>query len=190
MRNLAAALQAWGPAGVFLLAVIDSAGVPLPVGVDALVVTIAVLDRRAAFVGAALAVAGSLLGCLFLFFLARKGGQAYLDRYTTGGRGAKLRQWFQRYGLLTVFVPAMLPIPLPVKVPILCSGALGVPAARFVAVVVAARAPRYFGLALLGSSMGDGALPWLRGHVWHLLCLAVVGMAGLYLLMRFLERET
>jgi len=185
--KLVAALQAWGPAGVFVLAVIDSAGLPLPVGVDALLVTVAVLDRRAAWLAAALAVAGSMVGCLFLFFLARKGGMYYLDKHTQAGRGARLREWFRRYGLLTVFVPALLPVPLPVKVPILCAGALGVPVIRFAGVVAVARVTRYFGLAMLGAAMGDDALPWLRAHVWHLAVAALLVMVALYLLMRKLE---
>ncbi len=188
MRELVAALQAWGPAGVFLLALIDSAGIPLPVGVDALVITLAALDAGQAAPAAALAVAGSAMGCMFLFLAARKGGELYLARYTHEGRGARLREWFRRYGLATVFVPAMIPIPMPVKVPILCAGALGVAPWRFLAVVLAARIPRYAGLAYLGASLGDKALPWLRSHLWHLSAAAVVVLVLLWLLLRKLDR--
>jgi len=188
MGSLVGLFQTWGPAGVFVLALIDSAGVPLPVGVDALVITWAVLNRETAWAGAVAAVIGSVIGCLVLFTLARKGGQIYLDRYTSEGRGARLRGWFERYGLVTVFVPAMMPIPLPVKVPILCAGALGVPTGRFAVVVLLARVPRYLGLAWLGSRLGSDSLPWLKAHVWHLTAGAVVLFGILFLLAVFRPR--
>jgi membrane protein YqaA with SNARE-associated domain len=172
---------------VLLIAAVDSAGVPLPVGVDAAVVTLGALHPELALLGAALAVAGSLGGSFFLFLLARKGGELYLDKYTTVGRGAKLRRWFHRHGLATIFVPALLPIPLPVKVPILCAGALRVRPHRFLAVMAAARVPRYCGLALMGARMGADALPWLRGHAWQIAGVATVVIAALYLLMRRLD---
>lgn len=189
MGKLVAILQAWGPAGVFLLALIDSAGVPLPVGVDALVVTLAAVEPARAWIAATLAVIGSATGCLLLFWIARWGGQAYLDRHTASGRGARLRLWFRQYGLATVFVPALLPIPLPVKVPILSAGALGVGPVRFLAVILAARTPRYFGLAWLGSQLGDQSLPWLKSHVWHLGAAALALFAALFLLLRLAGRR-
>ncbi len=45
-----------------------------------------------------------MAGNYILFAIARKGGRAYLDARTKAGRAAKFREWFQRYGLLTVFI--------------------------------------------------------------------------------------
>ncbi len=47
-----------------------------------MVVTVAALDHSQAYWAAAAAIAGSLIGSLFLFFVARKGGEAYLHRHT------------------------------------------------------------------------------------------------------------
>jgi membrane protein DedA with SNARE-associated domain len=187
VRSLIDTLQAWGPPGVFLLALIDSAGVPLPLGVDALVTTLSALDAGQAPLVAALAAVGSVIGCMFMFLVARKGGELYLDRYTREGRGAKLRDWFRRYGLATVFVPVLIPVPMPVKVPILCAGALAVPPWRFLGVVLAARIPRYSGLAYLGASLGDNAAPWLQSHAAHLGAAAVAALALMWLLLRKLD---
>jgi membrane protein YqaA with SNARE-associated domain len=156
----------------------------LPAGVDALLVTLAVLNPSLAYVSAAVATVGSVAGCMILFYLARKGGQRYLDKSTQSGRARYLRAWFLRYGLATVFVPALLPIPLPTKVFVLSAGALGVGAAPFLLVVLAARIPRYFGLAYLGSHLGAHSAVWLRSHVWQLTAVAVLLMALLMLLIR------
>jgi membrane protein YqaA with SNARE-associated domain len=122
---------------------------------------------------------------MFLFWIARKGGQIYLDRHTSSPRAMRFRLWFHQYGLLTVFIPALLPIPLPVKVFVLSAGALGTRPSTFLMVVLAARIPRYFGLAWLGARLGEESLPWLYAHKWHLTAFAVALFAVLYLMVRF-----
>ena len=188
MRELTQKLISWGPAGVFLLAVLDSAGIPLPGGVDALLIAVAVLQPERAYWSAALAIAGSVIGSLILFYLARRGGQKYLDRHTTTGRARRMREWYQEYGLLTVFVPALVPIPLPMKLFVICSGALNIGLRPFALTLLAARIPRYFGLAWLGASLGSGALDYLRQHVWALLALSVLLFLLLIVIVRNLRQ--
>ena len=188
MRELTQKLISWGPAGVFLLAVLDSAGLPLPGGVDALLITVAVVQPESAYWSAALAIVGSIIGSLILFYLARCGGQKYLDRHTTSGRARHMRQWYRDYGLLTVFVPALVPIPLPMKLFVICAGALDIGLAPFTLTVLAARVPRYLGLAWLGASLGSGALDYLREHVWSLLALSVLLFLLLIVIVRNLRQ--
>jgi membrane protein YqaA with SNARE-associated domain len=114
----------WGPPGLLLLAVLDSAGIPIVGGVDVLLVAIATNEPENAYLAALAAVAGSLGGSLILFFIARKGGDVLLMRHVTSRTGARLHAWFERYGLVTVFIPAMSPLPLPMKIPVFCAGAL------------------------------------------------------------------
>ncbi len=176
--GVAGTLVSWGPPGVFLLALLDSGGIPIPVGVDALIVAVAARSARAGLLCAALAAAGSALGCLFLFHLGRKGGEAYVDRKARGRSGAaRFGRWFRRYGLLTVFVPALVPAPLPTKVFVLLAGAMKAPRTAFLVVVLAARLPRYFGLAWLGSWLGARSAEVFRDHGWALAAAA----AGLFL---------
>jgi membrane protein YqaA with SNARE-associated domain len=184
MRSFVDTLVAWGPLGVLILAALDSAGIPLPGGVDALLLLVSVMRPGTAWMAAFAAIAGSLAGNLFLFSLARKGGEAYLARHTVSPRGRRLRSWFQRYGLITVFIPAFLPIPLPLKVPVLCAGALGVSRAAFLGTLAAARIPRYFGLAWLAVQMGTNAGEWLRSHAWHIVAFAALLALFLFLLVR------
>jgi membrane protein YqaA with SNARE-associated domain len=187
VKTIVEILTAWGPFGLFLLAVLDSAGIPLPTGVDALLIFLSIEDPRRAYLYALLATVGSLIGSYILFYIARKGGERYLDQHTQSGRAARFRQWFQRYGLLTVFIPALLPIPLPLKVFVLSAGALGVSTINYLIVVAAARLLRYFGLAWLGMQLGRESLTWLKSHVWHLLGGAVVLFLLLYLLVRIID---
>ena len=170
------------------MAAIDSAGIPLPAAVDALLLVIAATDRADAYLAATLASIGSVIGSMALFFMARKGGKAYLDRHTVGGRGLLFREWFQHYGLLTVFVPALSPVPTPMKLFVICAGAMGIGPWNFFLTVLAARIPRYFGLAYLGSKLGEGAWGYLMLHKWSILAalgaLFAVLYGGIYILER------
>lgn len=182
--------MSWGPLGVFLLAALDSAGIPIPMGVDALVAAVAARDGRAGWLSAGLAVLGSALGCLFLYQLGRKGGEAYVERKARGGaRATRFRRWFDRYGLLTVFIPALIPAPLPTKVFVLLAGAMKVSRPGFLAVVLAARIPRYFGLAWLGSRLGADPAGFLRDHGGMLAAAAVALFLVLAAVVRFVARR-
>ena len=55
-----------GPWGIFLVSLADSAFIPLPQGVDALLIAQSIAAPSTAYVSAALAVVGSLTGSLIL----------------------------------------------------------------------------------------------------------------------------
>lgn len=189
LRSLAGTLLSWGPPGIFLLALVDSVGVPFPEGTDVFVLLVAAADARTGYLCAALGTLGSLIGSTVLFYLGRKGGEAYLNRRCQSGRGKKFRTWFQRYGLLTVFIPTLVPVPLPMKVFVLCAGALGISPLAFLAVVLAGRLPRYFAEAYLGAQVGEHSLEYLHDHTWELAGIALGLFVFLWLLIRLCERR-
>ncbi len=158
-------------------------------GADAMVVVVAAVDHSQAYWAAAAAFLGSLIGSLFLFYLARKGGEAYLDRHTLTSRGARLKAWFLEYGLLTIFVPALIVIPMPLKIFIVSAGALGVNPVTFTVVLAAARIPRYLFLAWLGTRLGDQTLPYLRQHIWESILLSGALFVILYFAIRWVHRK-
>jgi membrane protein YqaA with SNARE-associated domain len=190
MKSLFAKLVALGPLGVFILALLDSTGIPLPGGVDALLVVVANQAPATGYFCAALATIGSLIGSMILFTIARKGGQKYLDSVASGPRGMKFREWFSRYGLVTVFVPCISVIPMPMKAFVACAGVLGISRTHFAITILLARIPRYFFLAWLGQQMGENALDWIKAHTLHFaLGLGVMGLI-LYLLARAANKPT
>lgn len=182
---IGARLLSWGPWGALVLALLDSAGVPVPVGVDALVLTIAAYSPLTGYFGAALAVVGSVIGSVILYYIGRIGGEKYLDRKTQRGWPLRFRRWFHHYGGITIFIPVMVPVPLPVKIFVLSAGALGMNRAHFVLLVAAARIVRYFGLAYLGAQMGSHRpLQYLQGHMWQLIGAALALFLVSYLLVK------
>jgi membrane protein YqaA with SNARE-associated domain len=186
-------LVAYGPPGVFLLSIVDSMGVPLPAAMDALVLGVAVgstRDPSHAYITALLAVAGSVGGNIVLFHAAQQGGRLFRRAEPPPGKRQRFREWFLRYGLATVFVPAATPIiPLPLKVFVISAGAMHTPFLKFLAVILVARGIRYFGLAYLGLHFGAGAEGFLRRHGWTLAGVAVAITAAVYLGVRYYARR-
>ena len=122
---------------------------------------------------AALAVAGSMIGGTILYWISRRGGEAMLTKYRGRPRFVRFENWFQRYGLLTVFIPALIPIPMPLKFFVICAGVFEVPLVTFLTVMLVARVPRYIGLAYLGSQLGHNSFAWLKAHLWYMVGIAV-----------------
>lgn len=190
MHHFLDILKELGPVGVLVLAIVESAGIPNPGGTDVLLLFITAARPEDAVLTAALAVVGSLAGSIFFFEILRRSGEKFLAKHTASGRGLRFRTWFLRYGMITVFVPAFLPIPiLPFKAFAGCAAALGVTRKRFLLVLAAARIPRYAALAYLGATLGEHSGTWLRDHGWYLLALGVLVAAVLGLVVRRAGRE-
>jgi len=190
LAKIKLALLAFGPVGIFLLGVIDSLGVPLPGAMDGLVLYIAVKEPQRAYFAALMAVAGSLTGNIALFWAARHGSRWLARRDQSPSKGQKFQQWFARYGLLTVFVPAVVPfVPLPLKVFVVSAGALRTSFAKFIAVILAARVIRYFGEAYLGIQLGEGAQAYLQRNAWPLLGVVLAMALGVYFAIRLSDRR-
>jgi membrane protein YqaA with SNARE-associated domain len=187
LQKLSEALLAWGPWGVLLLGFIDSAGIPVATGMDALIILIGIERPAEAHFAALMAVVGSVGGNISLFLAARRGGRRFANA-DSGKRAHRFRLWFYRYGLVTVFIPALLPIPLPLKVFVISAGALRVPLATFVTVILLARVPRYFGEAYLAVQLGKESTRYLKEHAWHLLAFAAALFLFLMLCLKLVAK--
>jgi membrane protein DedA with SNARE-associated domain len=189
LRHLTDALIAWGPAGILLLSILDSTGVPVAGVFDALLILIAVERPGVAWLCAALAVAGSTAGNVILFTTAHRGGRRFMNKAAPEGRGAKFRAWFHRYGMITVFVPALMPIPMPLKLFVISAGVTGTSMTQFVTVVLIARSLRYFGAAWLGVTLGRESASFLKVHAWSFVAGAVALFLVLYAFVLLRDRR-
>jgi len=184
MKSISQILLAWGLPGTLLIGIIDGAGLPNPSGPDIALILYASQRPGNAFLAAALAVIGSLIGSAILFLLARKGGEIFLERHTVSARGKRWRRWFQHYGLITVFIPGLIPIPMPLKIAVVCAGALGIPMRSFLIVLAAARIPRYFAIAYLGKKLGEESFAYLKHHSWDFALIALGLLVFAFLLVK------
>jgi len=188
LHHLSDALITFGPWGVFLLAVLDSAGVPMPAAMDFLLIVVSVKAPERAYFTALMAVLGSVSGNVALFLAARHGVRR-LVKPTDPGKPQKFREWFRQYGLVTVFIPALLPIPMPLKVFVISAGVLHTPLADFLGVVVVARVIRYFGEAYLAVRLGHDAQSYLNRNAWTLIGIAALLAVVLIAVIRLNEQR-
>ncbi|HXJ39889.1 MAG TPA: VTT domain-containing protein [Bryobacteraceae bacterium] len=174
MRHLTEVLVAWGPAGILLLSILDSSGVPVAGVFDAFLILIAVKNPSIAWLCAGMAVIGSTIGSTVLFSAARNGSGRFAKKPEADSRAARFRRWFRRYGMVTVFVPALMPIPMPLKLFVISAGVLGTSWREFISVLVTARILRYFGEAWLGMQLGAESTTFLKDHVLYFVFGAAV----------------
>lgn len=188
MHDLLHQIQTYGPIGIVILAALDSLGVPLVAAVDALLLGIAAGSPHSpsiAWLSALVAVLGSTVGNWLLFQAARHGRKLLSRTPPAEARPGKFRNWFRRYGLLTVFIPAATPVlPLPLKVFVVSAGAMHTPPGRFLATIVTARTLRYFGLTYLGLQLGADAAGFLIRNGWTLTGIALAIALALVFVIR------
>ena len=176
LKDLAAWLTALGPLGVFLISLMDSVAVPMPQGVDALLIAQAIAAPETAYRGAALAVVGSALGSLILFYTARRAGRAMLEKKASKTGIDKMHQQIDQFGALVLLIPTMVPLPLPMKLFVIAGGVFQMKVGQFLAVIVFARCVRYFGEAFVALRYGDQTAHFLKEN-------AVAAVIGAVLLI-------
>ncbi len=153
-----------GALGLFSVAVVDSSFIPLPLpGSTDLLLLWLVAHGRDPWLLAALAIAGSLVGGYATWDLGRRGGEAALQRHVPARFLKRITGWVERHSILAVFLPAVLPPPIPFLPFALAAGALDVSRPRFMTVYAAARTLRYSAIAWLGVVYGRRAIRMWSG---------------------------
>lgn len=191
MSRLLAWLQSAGEAlggpGLFLIAFLDSSFLSFPNVVDLLIIADVVRHEARWVYYALMPTLGSIAGCYVLYEFAQRGGNRFLRRRVDGRHIDRAMAMFQKYGLLGVLVPSILPPPVPFKVFVLAAGLAKVRRAEFLIAVAIGRGIRYFGEALLALYYGDQAAEYLTEHSREasiVLAVAVLVFGALWLIRR------
>lgn len=190
MRKLVDWVQAGalalGAPGLFFAAVADSSFISLPEVVDILLIWMVTQHKSRMLLYASSATLGSVVGCLLLYGVGRKGDQFIARRFSTE-RVERTLSVFRRYGLMAVLIPSLLPPPMPFKIFVLLAGVAGISTGRFAVAITIGRGIRYFGEAMLAVRYGDQALQFLEsnGRTFSLVLVALLTVGfGAYLLWR------
>jgi len=165
-------LLPWGGAGLMILAVCDSSFLSLPEVNDLLLMTFSMQEPDRMLRFATLTTLGSVMGCMVLYTIGRKGGESLLSRRFSDQRLHRVRGWYRKYGVWAVIVPSLLPPPMPFKIFVLSAGAFGISWPHFIAAVSLGRGIRYFSQGILAVTYGPMAIEFVKGNF---------GMLGLIL---------
>jgi membrane protein YqaA with SNARE-associated domain len=183
MRRILAWIQAFaigiGGPGLFLIAFLDSSILSLPEINDILIVSMVMRHPERLVFYASMATLGSIAGCLLLYWLGYKGGEAFLRKRVNPQRVERGLALFRKYGVVAIFVPAILPPPAPFKIFVLLAGVSRVNPWTFVGAIAAGRGVRYFGEGLLAIWYGEETIAFLERHGLTIaIVIAIVGAAA------------
>jgi membrane protein YqaA with SNARE-associated domain len=185
------AAAAYGGLGIFVLAFLDSTFLSFPFIVDILIIHASITKPEWMPVYVGVATAGSLGGCLLLYFLARKGGEAFFKRYAKHF-GAQAERIVKKHALWGIAIPAVLPPPFPFEVFTIASGVFQAPLGQFIAGVVIGRMARFLLEGLLALKYGRTINRFVMRHQDGLaIAFIVVGVLGgvaLFLYSRYEKR--
>ena len=187
MESLKNVLLTWGVPGLFFICLLDSAGVPLPGGPDAVVMLLSWHRPSSMFWIAIAASAGSTVGNWILYQIGRRGGELGLKRFEDKKR-AWVEDKLRRNDLLAILVAMLGPPPFPTKLFILVAGVFKMRPGRFIFAVFAGRLVRYLGAAYLGARFGNDAAEVLQRHYGTiaigLIAMVVGALLGKYFWQR------
>jgi len=183
LERLGQYLLVLGVPGLFLIALLDSAAIPMVGGPDAVILLLSWRHPSQLPAIVLAAAIGSLFGCLILYRIGRTAGRFVLDKYAEEKRARVLRL-IERNAAWAVFLSVILPPPFPTKPMILAAGVSGTPLTAFSGSVLAGRLIRFSLLAWLGMRFGDQAAQIIKAHY-----LSIIGGAvGLVLVIFLLSR--
>ncbi len=175
---------------MIVIGALDSSLLSLPEINDYLVVARCYSDPKSVFYFPLFAATGSVIGCLVLYTIMRRGGQAVMRRRFSAENIAKVERAYARFGFLALAVPALLPPPMPFKIFVATAGALEYPRWRFMLTVMIARSVRYIVEGTLAVFYGEQVLDFMRANGLYILsgvgALVVVGVGG-YVLFKHIR---
>jgi membrane protein YqaA with SNARE-associated domain len=175
-----------GPSMV-VIGALDSSLLSLPEINDYLVVMRCANAPYEVFYFPLFAAAGSVLGCLLLYTIIRRGGQAVLRKRFRAEHLERVERTYARFGFLALAVPALLPPPMPFKIFVATAGALEYPRWRFILTIMIARSLRYYIEGTLAVFYGKTVLDFIKKYGFTILAIVIgVCLIGLivYLILQ------
>ena len=169
-----------GAPGLFIIAFLDSSFLSFPEVNDLLIVLLVVNHPERMLLYATMSTLGSIAGCLALYFVGRKGGNALVRSRFKGGTVERAAELMRKYGAMALIVPALLPPPAPFKIFVLMGGVANIPLTTFIWAIAVGRGVRYFGEGLLAVMYGKQALDYIHrnGRTVGLVLAALILVGG------------
>jgi membrane protein YqaA with SNARE-associated domain len=156
LSKLSQYLVSLGPFGLFAIAFLDSVMIPMPGGVDAVLLLLAASRPSWMLIYVAAATIGSTLGCVVLYRISRRAGKRALARFSEK-KQKRVKDLLDRYDVMSVLVASLLPPPFPFKLFVVSSGVFRLNVVRFTIAIAAGRTFRYLLEGYLAAHYGEHA---------------------------------
>ena len=181
-------LIAYGASGLFAIALLDSALVPLPGGPDAVMILLTAARPAWMPVYAVAATLGSVLGCVILYYISQRAGRRALAKFSPS-KQARVKSLIDRYDVLSVLVASVLPPPFPFKLFVITAGVFRLPLVRFIVAIAAGRAFRFLLEGYLAARYGEHARDLLARY-YPAIGLGLAGLIiAIFIGMNLVKRQ-
>ena len=177
-----------GPFGLFAIAFLDSVMVPMPGGVDAVLLLLAAARPSWMLIYVAAATIGSTLGCVALYRLSQRAGKKALSKFSES-KQKRVKDLIDRYDVMSVLVASLLPPPFPFKLFVVSAGVFRLNLMRFTLAVAGGRTFRYLLLAYLAARYGDQAKELLARY-YPAIGIALAALIILFFVAKALMRQS
>jgi membrane protein YqaA with SNARE-associated domain len=177
-----------GAPGLFLISFLDSSVLTFPVINDLLLIELSIQRPARMPLYAFLAALGSVLGCVLLYFIARKGGEALFHK-RAGEHAHAIRHWVEQNGFVGMLIAALLPPPTPFKFFVFAAGVFEVPLFSYTLAITIARLTRYFFIGYLAIRFGEEAKTYVKQHWLQVTVFAIAIILISYVLSRLLLKR-
>lgn len=179
---------ALGPFGLFAVALLDSAFVPLPSSADALMLLLSTAHPRLMPLYAFLATAGSAIGCVILYYISRRAGGRALKKFSEA-KQKRVKELIDRYDVLAVLVASLLPPPFPFKLFVITAGVFRFSVLRFTLAIIAGRAFRFLLEGFFAVRYGAQAKQILAEYYPWIGLVAALALIAVYLMRNRLRKK-
>ena len=178
-----------GGAGLFVIAFLDSSVLSFPFITDLLYMQFVIERPRRLAYYLFMATAGSLAGCIWLYILSKKGGEAYRKRHARKAPG-RIQSLVQEHAFLSVILPAVLPPPMPFKAFVIAEGVAQVPLRTFVIGILVGRGVRYTVEGILAVEYGKAVEGFMIENKALTIIAPILLIGAVYALTRWLLKPS
>ena len=145
----------FGLFGLFLVSIVDSSFVPLPIpGITDIMIIVLAAQHANVFLLVLLATVGSAIGGYLSHQVGHSGGMAFIQKRIPPKIFNLIREWMENHAILSVALPAILPPPMPLSPFVLAAGALNMSRNKFLTTFTISRCARHIIAAWLGIHYG------------------------------------
>jgi membrane protein YqaA with SNARE-associated domain len=169
-----------GGFGLLIFGALDSSFLVMPLGNDLLMVALTARHKARLPYYAAMATAGSVIGCLIMDLIARTGGEQGLEKALGSKRTEYVKKKVRKNAGWALAVASLMPPPFPFTPFVAGAAALQYPRKKLLGVVAGARFVRFSIDGLLAVLFGTRILRWAQTPVfiYAMIGLIVISIAA------------
>jgi membrane protein YqaA with SNARE-associated domain len=130
---------------------------------------------------------GSVIGVLLVDWLARKGGEKWLERFVSRQKVEQLKQKIENQAGITVLFATLVPPPFPFTAVIMTASALQYPKSKLLGIVFGGRIVRYTIEAILALYFGRKLIRYINSEVFAYFVYGLMAVAAVASVLSILK---